>query len=127
MKNEPNTPPNGDDADSHRTAPRLRLWKQCSGKNSGAGSSTPLVQQMPGIHHIELSLRDVDQLFNTMDPSPFHERDLDPDCEEFIVSWARELPPDRPLRVEIRVDRAERKAYKVRYPSPGGPVVLTGF
>jgi len=27
-----------------------------------------------------------------MDPSPFLDRDLDHDAEEFIVSWARELP-----------------------------------
>ncbi|HYT58520.1 MAG TPA: hypothetical protein VEL06_00005 [Haliangiales bacterium] len=25
------------------------------------------------MHHIELNLRDINQLFNTMDPSPFHE------------------------------------------------------
>src|SRR5262252_5326974 len=42
--------------------------------------------------HIELNLRDVNQLSNTMDPSPFTEKDLDHDAEEFIVSWARELP-----------------------------------
>ena len=27
-----------------------------------------------------------------MDPSPFHEKDLDHDAEEFIVGWAREFP-----------------------------------
>lgn len=43
-------------------------------------------------HRIELRLRDLTQLFNVMDPSPFIERDLDHDAEEFIVSWARELP-----------------------------------
>ena len=32
---------------------------------------------------------------HSIDPSPFRERDLDPDCEEFIVSWAREMEPDR--------------------------------
>ena len=41
---------------------------------------------------ISLKLRDLAQLFNSMDPSPFHERDLDHDAEEFIVAWARELP-----------------------------------
>jgi hypothetical protein len=43
-------------------------------------------------HRIELKLRDVNQLFNTMDPSPFHDKDLDHDAEEFILSWAREFP-----------------------------------
>ena len=41
---------------------------------------------------IKLRLRELAQLFNSMDPSPFHDRDLDADAEEFIVSWAREAP-----------------------------------
>jgi hypothetical protein len=54
---------------------------------------------------IRVRIHELRQLFNSMDPSPFRERDLDPDCEEFIVSWAREMPPDRALRVDIRIDR----------------------
>jgi len=41
---------------------------------------------------IKLRLRELAQLFNSMDPSPFHDRDLDANAEEFIVSWAREAP-----------------------------------
>jgi hypothetical protein len=52
---------------------------------------------------IELNLRDVNQLFNTMDPSPFNERDLDHDAEEFIVSWARELPLRDPLELVVHL------------------------
>jgi hypothetical protein len=40
---------------------------------------------------IELELKEIAQLFNSLDPSPFKERDLARDAEEFIVSWAREL------------------------------------
>jgi hypothetical protein len=54
-------------------------------------------------HHIELNLRDVNQLFNTMDPSPFTEKDLDRDAEEFIVSWARELPLADPLVLVVHL------------------------
>lgn len=54
---------------------------------------------------IQVRIHELRQLFNSIDPSPFRERDLDPNCEEFIVSWARELPPERPVRVEIRIDR----------------------
>jgi hypothetical protein len=43
-------------------------------------------------HRIELNLGDVNQLFNTIDPSPFHEKDLDGDAEEFIVNWVQEFP-----------------------------------
>jgi len=53
---------------------------------------------------IRVRIRELRQLFNSIDPSPFRERDLDPNCEQFIVSWARELPPERPVRVEIRID-----------------------
>lgn len=50
---------------------------------------------------IELRLSNVGQLFNTMDPSPFHERDLDHDAEEFILSWAREHERDSELRLRV--------------------------
>ena len=54
-------------------------------------------QDRSNIHRIELKLRDISQLFNTMDPSPFNEKDLDHDAEEFIVSWAREFPLHEPV------------------------------
>jgi hypothetical protein len=54
---------------------------------------------------IQVRIHELKQLFNTIDPSPFRERDLDPDCEEFIVAWARELPRDQPFRIQIRIDR----------------------
>ena len=54
-------------------------------------------------HRIELNLRDVGQLFNTMDPSPFHERDLDHDAEEFIESWAHEFPAAEPLTLLVHL------------------------
>ncbi|MBM3963286.1 MAG: hypothetical protein FJ306_15525 [Planctomycetes bacterium] len=46
---------------------------------------------------IALRLRELAQLFDSFDPAPFHEKDLDRDAEEFIVSWAREFPADAPL------------------------------
>jgi hypothetical protein len=55
-------------------------------------------------HRIELNLRDVGQLFNTMDPSPFHEKDLDHDAEEFIESWAREFPADEPVTLVLHLN-----------------------
>ncbi|HTL47769.1 MAG TPA: hypothetical protein VL688_06865 [Verrucomicrobiae bacterium] len=59
---------------------------------------------------IELRLRGITQLFNSMDPSPFHEKDLDHDAEEFIVSWAQEYPSKAPLALRIYLDQgAENK------------------
>jgi hypothetical protein len=54
-------------------------------------------------HRIQVRLRELAQLFNSMDPSPFHERDLDADAEEFIVSWAREFAPAREFELVIHV------------------------
>ncbi len=56
-------------------------------------------------HTISLKLRDVNQLFNSMDPSPFIEKDLDDDAEEFIVSWAQEFPPNALLKLRIYLDQ----------------------
>src|SRR6202158_371000 len=56
-------------------------------------------------HTISLKLRDVNQLFNSMDPSPFIEKDLDDDAEEFIVSWAQEFSPKTLLKLRIYLDQ----------------------
>jgi hypothetical protein len=56
-------------------------------------------------HYIRLKLRDVQQLFNSIDPSPFIEKDLDKDAEEFIVSWAQEFPSDDPIRLHIYLEQ----------------------
>ncbi|MEO8036636.1 MAG: hypothetical protein ABI837_19525 [Acidobacteriota bacterium] len=47
----------------------------------------------------------MNQLFNSMDPSPFLERDLDDDAEEFIVSWAQEFPPGATVRLRIYLEQ----------------------
>jgi len=52
---------------------------------------------------IEVRLRELPQLFNSMDPSPFHDRDLDADAEEFIMSWAREHPAGQELDLMIHL------------------------
>lgn len=52
---------------------------------------------------IEISLRSLSQLFNSMDPSPFHEKDLDQDAEDFMVGWALEHPVDAPLKLVLHL------------------------
>src|SRR5579863_8699436 len=56
-------------------------------------------------HYISLKLREMSQLFNSMDPSPFIEKDLDDDAEEFIVSWAQEFSLDAPIRLCIYLEQ----------------------
>jgi hypothetical protein len=52
---------------------------------------------------IEVNLTELNQLFNSLDPSPFHERDLDHDAEEFIVSWAQEHPRKHDLKLVVHL------------------------
>ena len=41
--------------------------------------------------NIEIKLSRMQQLFNSFDPSPFHERDLDQDAEAYIVDSVDEF------------------------------------
>ena len=45
------------------------------------------------VHHLELRVRELGQLFNSMDPTPFLNKDLDREAEAFIETWALGLPP----------------------------------
>jgi len=67
-----------------------------------------MIQTSP--QRIELKLQSVHQLFNSMDPAPFHERDLDDDAEEFIVSWAREHPVRQPIRLIVHLGQTSGDA-----------------
>jgi len=58
----------------------------------------------PGPAAIELRLHRLAQLFDSLDPSPFLDRDLDTDAEEFVVNWARELPAEAPLTLVLHVE-----------------------
>jgi hypothetical protein len=52
---------------------------------------------------IDVRMKDIRQLFNSLDATPFPDRDLDADAEEFIVGWAMELPSDAPLVLRVHV------------------------
>lgn len=52
-----------------------------------------------GVALIEIRLNSLQQLFNTFDPAPFHEKDLDHDAEEYIMGSADDLPLSAPLKL----------------------------
>jgi hypothetical protein len=56
---------------------------------------------------IQIQVREIGQLFNSLDPSPFLEKDLDQEAEDYIVSWAREEPPQAPLSILVHLPRKE--------------------
>jgi hypothetical protein len=55
---------------------------------------------------LDLRLGESRQLFDSMDPAPFRQRDLDPRAAEYIVAWAEEVRADRPLAVIIHLDQS---------------------
>ncbi|HMK13536.1 MAG TPA: hypothetical protein VK460_00780 [Burkholderiales bacterium] len=62
------------------------------------------------VHRIELHLHDLAQLFNSMDPTPFLHKDLDPEAEEFIESWALEFPPNSRIHITIHIEQLPSEA-----------------
>jgi len=59
--------------------------------------------ESPELETVEIRLARPQQLFNSLDPSPFHERDLDQDAEEYIVDSVDEFPLPRPLKLVIHL------------------------
>ena len=58
---------------------------------------------------IEIRVDEIAQLFHTLDPFPFRERDLDREAEEYIVGWARELPTKRPFKIVVHFPDDDRQ------------------
>lgn len=52
---------------------------------------------------IRLRVKDIGQLYNSLDPDPFIERDLDDDAVDYITSWAREIPHHMPMRLHVTI------------------------
>ena len=52
---------------------------------------------------IEIRVNDIAQLFHTLDPFPFRDRDLADEAEDYIVSWAREMPSNRPFKIVVHI------------------------
>ena len=67
------------------------------------------------LHAVEVRLENLQQFFNSMDPSPFYDRDLDPDAEQFIVSWVQEFPVRDPVRLVLHLGTTapERRTVEV--------------
>ena len=55
-------------------------------------------------HTLDLRVRELRQLFNSLDPAPFLNKDLDRACEAYIENWALALPHDSHLHLTIHVD-----------------------
>ena len=61
-------------------------------------------------HRLDLRVRELPQLFNSLDPTPFLNKDLDRACEAFIENWALSLPHESHLHLCVHVERLSTPA-----------------
>jgi len=66
-------------------------------------------RHIEGKRWIEVRVKSPQQLFDSRDPAPFRERDLDDDFVEYIVSSAREFSYSTPIKIVIYIDDIEAK------------------
>ena len=67
-----------------------------------ASESSASVYRREGDHTlIEIRLREIRQLFHTLDPAPFREKDLDEGAEDYLIEACREAGSRRPLRLIV--------------------------
>jgi hypothetical protein len=64
------------------------------------------------LHRLALRVREIAQLFNSMDPTPFLNKDLDRAAEDFIETWAAGFPPGCRFQITIHLEQ---------WPSDGDP------
>ena len=63
---------------------------------------------------IEVHLQKAEQLYNSFDPSPFHERDLDDEAERYIAGWAREIRGTSQLKVMVTLPKGAQNSEGAR-------------
>jgi hypothetical protein len=56
---------------------------------------------------IEIRLRELRQLFHTLDPAPFRDQDLDEAAASYLVEACREAGPRSPLRLVVHLPADE--------------------
>jgi len=67
------------------------------------------------VHRIALRVREIGQLFNSMDPTPFLNKDLDPQANEYIESWASTHSIHNRFHITIHIEQ---------WPEQGDPTAM---
>ena len=53
------------------------------------------------MHVIHIRLQQLSQLYDSLDPSPFRDKSLDPDAEAYLLDCAAERPSREPIEVAV--------------------------
>jgi hypothetical protein len=63
---------------------------------------------------LEIRLQTVRQMFHTLDPAPFHEKDLDEDAAEYLQQACEEVGGGQALRLVIHLPDSEAQSESAR-------------
>lgn len=85
-----------------RTGTGAGIKRKISGKGTEA-----LYRDHAGKPVIELELKSFLQLFDSFDPAPFHEKELNLDAEEYLYNAVDEFPLRKPLEIMIHLPPSE--------------------
>ena len=86
------------------------MWPECRSRLSNTLKKPHLLPDMtkkghPPVHQIEMRIATLSQLFNSMDPTPFHHRDLDTNAERFLETWALEFSQASHFRIIVHIEQ----------------------
>lgn len=79
--------------------------------------NTPFSKTPPATR-VEVHVELIDQLFNSIDPSPFHARDLDTEAEAYILEAAKERPKRGPIELVVHLDKIPSLEEKLNQVAP---------
>src|SRR5688500_7956138 len=90
----------------------VERWENEGGKvlanspqSGGPTRDEPNDSVAPSRSIIKMHLRKLEQLFDSLDHSPFREKDLDRDAEEYIVDSMKEFPAKAQCELVIYIDQ----------------------
>lgn len=84
--------------------------------NPGEQDRVPYAAEKPpyrtagGETLLEIRLQSVRQMFHTLDPAPFHEKDLDENAASYLLEACDEAGGRRPLRLIVNLPDAEARS-----------------
>lgn len=68
-----------------------------------------LSKKLPNhVEIVEIKIKELNQLFNSLDPSPFLEKDLDDDAVEYITTSFSEYPLKTKIRIIIHMPKKNK-------------------
>jgi len=83
---------------------RLKMVRRV---NFSPRGTEALYREREGKLLIELELHSMMQIFNSFDPAPFHEKELDASAEVYIYNSVDEFPLKKPLEIMIYLPSSE--------------------